>query len=107
MGVAHWWFRCYEVTCCKLEVMRSNPTWVYLCPMSCEGFGAPRGIVVAGMGLQLLIPLVTKKKAFQQIIFTYGNICSNIMHFEELMECFCTAHINTFFLLIKKTKEMV
>ena len=41
--------RGYEVTCCKLEVMRSNPTWVYLCPMSCSGCGATRGIVVVGM----------------------------------------------------------
>ena len=62
MGVDHWRFSFYEVTCCKLEVMRSNPTRVYLCPMSCEGCGEPRGIVVAGMGLQLPIPLVTKKK---------------------------------------------
>ena len=49
MGVAHWQFSCYEVTFCKLEVTRSNPTRVYLCPMSCGGCGAPRGIVVAGM----------------------------------------------------------
>ena len=49
MGVTHWWFSCYEVTCCKLEVTSSNPTRIYLCPMSCGGCGAPRGIVVTGM----------------------------------------------------------
>ena len=48
-GVAHCRFSCYEVTCCKLEVTSSNPTRIYLCPMSCGGCGAPRGIVVAGM----------------------------------------------------------
>ena len=62
MGVVLWRFSCYEVTCCKLEVTRSNLTQVYLCTMPCEGCGKPRGIVVAGMGLQLSIPLVTKKK---------------------------------------------
>ena len=49
MGVAHWRFSCYEVTCCKLEVTSSNPTRVYVCRVSCKGCGEPRGIVVAGM----------------------------------------------------------
>ena len=47
--MARWWLCCYEVTCCKLDVTRSNPTRVYLCPMSCGECGEPRGIVVAGM----------------------------------------------------------
>ena len=49
MGVPHWRFSCYEVTCCKLELTRSNPTRVYLCPMSGEWCGETRGIVVEGM----------------------------------------------------------
>ena len=58
------------------------------------------------------IPLILRIKLcyllmlnFQQIIFRYGNICSNRMHFEELMEFFCSVHINTFLLTYKKLKK--
>ena len=68
--------------------MSSNPTWIYLCPISCSGCGEPRGIVVTGMDpwprvtrvpaqLQLSIPLVTKE---EEKIFTILNfLTSNIV----------------------------
>ena len=38
-GVAHWQFHCYEVTCCKLEVMRSiSPDFTYV-PCLTAGVG--------------------------------------------------------------------
>ena len=78
-GVAHWRFRGYEATCCKLEVMRSIPLRFTCVPCIAAGVGhlglqwqlewIPRlRVTRVPAQPQLSIPLLKKNKKTQDVM---------------------------------------